>query len=205
MRVNLTSNPLVAASALAVLLAAGIGAAATLLHPAVVSANIAALAEAEAVDDARDLEWLAQLDALGALDDEVLAQFAAPANEPIFNEMARLDELLIDDDGVVTSQGEAARERARLHVARASVLAARRTGRCSTRFARGTRSAELSQRDRSSRASTSIDRRERRTPRPWTRFDRAHGICTKRHRRNNGRRTNITNAQMRYGRRARSA
>ena len=131
MRVSLTSNPLVAASAIAVLLAAGIGTAATLLHPSAISANIAALTEAEAVDDARDLEWLAQLDALGVLDEEALAQFAAPANEPIFNELARLDELLIDDDGVVTNQGEAARERARLHAARASVLAARRAARAS--------------------------------------------------------------------------
>jgi hypothetical protein len=125
------SNFFVAAAALAVLLAAAIGAAASLLHPAAISSNIAALAEAEAVDDARDLEWLAQLDALGALDEEALAPFAAPPNEPLFNEMARLDELLIDDDGVVTENGDAARERARLHAARAAVVAARRAARAS--------------------------------------------------------------------------
>jgi hypothetical protein len=132
MRLQRRWASLISASMTAAVLAVGLSAAAGLMHPADVSANFAALAEAEAVDDAREIALLGEVDALGVLDEESFAQFAAPVNEPLFSEMARLDELLIDDDGVITNLGSGrAREIAALRAARATVLAARHAARAS--------------------------------------------------------------------------
>lgn len=95
--------------------------------------NFGDLAELEAADDPEDLAILAELDLYGALDDQELDLFSAPANEDLFDEIASLDDDLIVADGVITDVASAQDSACQTKVrelrkkARAELRQARRT------------------------------------------------------------------------------